>query len=276
MCASHSGEPRHVEAVADMLARAGCSAGRPAMRHACAGLLRARAARCRRRRPIRRCSTTVRASTAAMLAWCVQCGHAKRRLPRLSTIRCSRRSAARSPASPASPRTRLVAGIDGCSAPNYAVPLASLAHGVRPARERRRRCAITAMAPRMLANAMIAHPGNGVGRAPQRSRADAGRPRRLGDARSARKACRRSGSAARASGIAIKVADGHKRGLYPAIVAVLDAAGTAGRRRSRTRSAPWARRTVRNYRGIETGDVRRPRLCSRPFDRRNYRRSSRS
>ena len=26
MCASHSGEPRHVEAVADMLARAGCSA----------------------------------------------------------------------------------------------------------------------------------------------------------------------------------------------------------------------------------------------------------
>ena len=40
MCASHSGEPRHVEAVADMLARAGCSRGRPAMRHARAGLLR--------------------------------------------------------------------------------------------------------------------------------------------------------------------------------------------------------------------------------------------
>ena len=40
LCASHSGEPRHVDAVADMLAKAGNVASRPAMRNARAGLFR--------------------------------------------------------------------------------------------------------------------------------------------------------------------------------------------------------------------------------------------
>ena len=56
-----------------------------------------------------------------------------------STIRCSRRSARRSRTSPVSPEATLVAGVDGCSAPNYAVPLAALALAfARLAADRRR------------------------------------------------------------------------------------------------------------------------------------------
>ena len=56
-------------------------------------------------------------------------------------------------------------------------------------------------------------------------------------------------------GIAIKVADGQKRGLYPAVVAVLDALGLLDAT-ARAALAPWAKRTIRNYRGIETGEIR--------------------
>ena len=64
-------------------------------------------------------------------------------------------------------------------------------------------------------------------------------------------------------GIAIKVADGQKRGLYPAIVAVLDALRLLDPA-ARTALAPWAKRTVRNYRGIETGEVH-PVVALAPF-----------
>jgi len=55
-------------------------------------------------------------------------------------------------------------------------------------------------------------------------------------------------------GIAVKVADGAKRGLHPATVAVLDQLGLldAGQR---ALLAPWREPTVRNYRGIATGRV---------------------
>jgi len=56
-------------------------------------------------------------------------------------------------------------------------------------------------------------------------------------------------------GIAIKLADGQKRGLYPAIVAVLDALhlidSDAG-----SELEPWGHPQLRNYRGVHTGDVR--------------------
>jgi L-asparaginase II len=63
------------------------------------------------------------------------------------------------------------------------------------------------------------------------------------------------GIRSRGIGIAIKVADGQKRGLYPAVVAVLDALGLLDAA-ARAALAPWAKRTIRNYRGIETGEVR--------------------
>ena len=63
------------------------------------------------------------------------------------------------------------------------------------------------------------------------------------------------GIRSRGLGIAIKVADGQKRALYPAIVAVLDQLGVVDDA-ARQVLAPWSRHTVRNYRGIATGEIR--------------------
>ena len=156
MCASHSGEPRHVDAVADMLARCGCT---PATCNAARTrpAFTTRAAKCRRRRPTRRCSTTAPASTAACLPIASSTGADGDYLafdhPLQQAIR--RAVVARSPALP---RTRLVAGIDGCSAPNYAVPLARARARRSRGSPRRDVDAEYGMAPRMLADAMTAHP----------------------------------------------------------------------------------------------------------------------
>ena len=56
-------------------------------------------------------------------------------------------------------------------------------------------------------------------------------------------------------GIAIKLADGQKRGLYPAIVAVLDALRLIDNR-AVSELDSWGHPQLRNYRGIRTGDVR--------------------
>jgi L-asparaginase II len=56
-------------------------------------------------------------------------------------------------------------------------------------------------------------------------------------------------------GVAIKVADGQKRGLYPAIVAVLDQLGLLDRHACE-QLAPWGHPSLSNYRGMRTGDVR--------------------
>ena len=56
-------------------------------------------------------------------------------------------------------------------------------------------------------------------------------------------------------GVAIKVADGSKRGLHPATVAVLDQLGLFDDEQ-RAELAPWREPTIRNYRGIATGTVR--------------------
>src|SRR6478609_6423789 len=251
LCASHSGEPRHAEAVADMLARAGlhgnallCGTHVPGyydtlgrtpppppyspLQHNCSG------------------------KHAGMLAWCVQCGAAT--ADYLAFDHPLQQAIRRAVATfTGVAEERLVAGIDGCSAPNYAVPLASLA----AAFARLASAEVDAeygVAPRALANAMIAHPEMVSGE----HRSDlalmqAGR----GDwvTKIGAEGVQAIGIRSQGIGIAIKVADGQKRGLYPAIVAVLDALGLLDAT-ARAALAPWARRPIRNYRGIETGEVR--------------------
>ena len=56
-------------------------------------------------------------------------------------------------------------------------------------------------------------------------------------------------------GIAVKVADGNRRALLPATVAVLDALGRLDAAQ-RDALAAWHAPVVRNYRGIATGVVR--------------------
>jgi L-asparaginase II len=251
LCASHSGEPRHVAAVADMLARSGstidelqCGTHAPGyydvrgeipppppwspLAHNCSG------------------------KHSGMLAYCVQCG-----APKASYLdfahplqQAIRHSAAHFTGVP---ETDLVAGIDGCSAPNYAVPLSALALAYA-------RLADTGddahygAAARILASAMTEHPEmvSGEGRN-DLALMRAGR----GDwvAKIGAEGVQAMGIRSRGWGIAIKVVDGAKRGLHPATVAVLDQLGQldAGQRAD---LASWREPVVRNYRGIATGTVR--------------------
>jgi L-asparaginase II len=55
-------------------------------------------------------------------------------------------------------------------------------------------------------------------------------------------------------GVAIKVVDGNARGLHPATVAVLDQLGLLDEAQRAELSA-WREPTLRNYRGIVTGQV---------------------
>jgi L-asparaginase II len=251
LCASHSGEPRHVDAVADMLARAGntvdelqCGTHAPThfelrgelpppppyspLAHNCSG------------------------KHSGMLAYCVQCGHGKhdylaflhplQQAIRLAVSRFT-----------ATPEDQLVAGVDGCSAPNYAVPLSGLAQAFA-------RLAAPEVdtdygrAPRTLADAMTAHPEMVSGeRRNDLALMRAGR----GDwvTKIGAEGVQAIGVRSRAWGIAIKVADGNARGLHPATVAVLDQLGLLDDS-AREALARWGHPLIKNYRGIVTGEVR--------------------
>ena len=251
LCASHSGEPRHVAAVGDMLARAGCTADDlqcgvhpplfytareelpPAgvkftpLHHNCSG------------------------KHAGMLAYCRQRGlalesylafdHPLQQAIRVAVAQLTGTSL-----------DALVAGIDGCSAPNYAVPLDRLAYAYA-------RLAVGEVDPRYgvaaktLATAMTAHPEMVAGE----GRNDlilmrAGR----GDwvTKVGAEGVQAVGVRSRGWGIGIKVVDGNARGLHPATVATLDLLGLLDATQ-RDALASWREPVVRNYRGMVTGRV---------------------
>jgi L-asparaginase II len=259
LCASHSGEPRHVDAVSDMLSRAGRSAADLQCGTHAPGFYDARG-EVPPPPPYSVLQHNCSGKHSGMLAWCVQCSHETRDYlaydhPLQQAIRqavaCFTGIA----------EARLVSGIDGCSAPNYAVPLASLAMSFA----RLASAEVDAdygLAPRTLANAMAAHPEMVSGeRRSDLALMQAGR----GDwvTKIGAEGVQAIGIRSQGVGIAIKAADGQKRGLYPAIVAVLDALGLLDAQ-ARETLGPWSRRTVRNYRGLETGEVR-PNVVIAPF-----------
>ena len=259
MCASHSGEPRHVDAVTDMLSRAGCSASDLQCGAHAPGFYDARG-EVPPPPPYSPLQHNCSGKHSGMLAYCVQCGHAKEDY--LAYDHPLQRAIRQAVACfTGVTEARLVAGIDGCSAPNYAVPLASLA----VAFARLAGAEVDAdygMAPRTLANAMLRHPEMVSGE----HRSDlalmqAGR----GDwvTKIGAEGVQAIGIRSQGIGVAIKVADGQKRGLYPAIVAVLEYLGLVDAA-ARAALAPWSRRAVRNYRGIETGEIR-PAVTVAPF-----------
>lgn len=252
ICASHSGEPRHVDGVADMLSRAQCTPDQlqcgvhaplfysareeapppgakfTTLQHNCSG------------------------KHAGMLAYCRQCA-----LPLASYLefehplqRAIREAVAHLTGVP---QAKLVAGIDGCSAPNYAVPLAALAHayarlahGGEDARY--------GPAPARIAAAMRTHPEMVSGEA--RNDLELMRAGR-GDwvTKVGAEGVQALGITSRGWGIAIKVVDGNPRGLHPTTVAVLDQIGLLDEA-ARAHLAPWREHPIRNYRGTVTGQVR--------------------
>jgi L-asparaginase II len=251
LCASHSGEPRHVEAVADMLKRIGCTAEDlecgvhaplfyaareelppaeaefSALHHNCSG------------------------KHTGMLAYCRLCG-----LPTQSYLDFEHpvQQAIRAAVAhwTGVPEQELVAGVDGCSAPNYAVPLDRLALAFA------RLATVTADeryggAAAALAGAMTAHPEMVSGeRRNDLILMRAGR----GDwvTKVGAEGVQAIGVRSRGLGIALKVVDGNARGLHPATVAVLDQLGLLDAEQ-RAQLERWREPVIRNYRGVATGRV---------------------
>ena len=251
LCASHSGEPRHVEAVADMLRRADCTVDQlqcgvhpplyytareelppsdarfTALHHNCSG------------------------KHSGMLAYCRLCGaptptylaydHPLQQVIREAVAHLT-----------GVPERELVPGIDGCSAPNYAVPLDRLAYAFA------RLAAIAddprfGTAPASLAAAMTAHPEMVSGeRRNDLILMRAGR----GDwvTKVGAEGVQAVGVRSRGLGIALKVIDGNARGLHPATVAVLDQLGLLDDAQ-RAELGAWREPVLRNFRGLETGKV---------------------
>jgi len=251
MCASHSGEPRHVEAVADMLARAGNAAGDLKCGTHVPGFYERRG-EVPPPPPYSPLAHNCSGKHSGMLAYCVHCG-----LPKDSYLafehplqRAIRRAVAHFTSTP---EADLVGAIDGCSAPNYAVPLAglALAYARLAAQEDD---AEYGRAPRALADAMTAHPEmvSGEGRS-DLALMRAGR----GDwvAKIGAEGVQAIGLRSAGVGIAIKVADGNKRALRPIVAAVLDQLGLLDTDR-RAELRDWVAPVIRNYRGIATGDLR--------------------
>jgi len=251
LCASHSGEPRHVAAVGRMLARCGLGPGdlqcgtHPPGYHEVRGEVPPPP-------PYSPLAHNCSGKHAGMLAYCVACGaptagyldfdHPLQRAIRTAVAHFTD-----------VPEGRLVAGVDGCSAPNYGVPLARLALAyARLACDRGD--GRYGAAPRLLADAMVAHPEMVSGE----GRNDLAYMRAGGHdwvSKIGAEGIQAIGVRGAGIGIAVKVVDGARRALHPVTVEVLDQIGLLDAAR-RTALAGWREPAVKNARGIVTGQVR--------------------
>jgi L-asparaginase II len=251
MCASHSGEAQHLAAVASILAKAdmdetrlacGCAAplyydsvGIPApaqawraLHHNCSG------------------------KHSGFLAWCrlhdvpsegyVDPGH-----PLQQTIR---RTLA---ATVGMPESAMPAGIDGCSAPNYALPLSRLAHLFARLGQGSADAHLGG-ALGDLREAMVAHPDMVSGQA----RCDLAYMRAgAGDwvSKVGADGVQAIGIRSAGLGIAIKIADGAQRAVHTATFSVLDQLGLLDAPR-RAALEPYRQPALKNARGAMAGDIR--------------------
>lgn len=250
-CASHNGEPMHLAQVDCVLARAGlpvktlqCGCHVPLFVEL--GVAPAPAVIDERHH---NCS----GKHAGFLAWCVQHGQPTGNYlaPGHPLQAAIRRTVARVVGlGPEQLRT----GTDGCSAPNYAMPLSRLARAYA-------RLATGAQDPEFaesfaaLAGAMTSHPElvSGTGRS-DLAFARAGR----GDwiCKGGADGVQALASRSRGQAIAIKIADGNRTALNAATVAVLDQLGWLDARQ-REDLRPWRSEAIANARGTQVGE-RRP------------------
>jgi L-asparaginase II len=260
LCASHSGEPRHVDAVADMLARAGNAAPDLACGTHVPGFYDARG-EVPPPPPYSPLAHNCSGKHAGMLACCVLHGWRKHDYvafdhPLQQEIRGAVADFA------GMPEDGLLAGIDGCSAPNYAMPLANIAQAFARLATAEGDDPRFGRAPARLRDAMVAHPEMVSGeRRSDLLLSQAGR----GDwiPKIGAEGVQAIGVRSRCLGLAVKVADGSKRGLFPAVVAVLDQLGLLDEGR-RAHLSGMRDPIVSNYRGIATGVVRPVVVLDRP------------
>ncbi len=250
LCASHSGEPRHVAAAAGMLARAGNVAAdlqcgtHPPRFYEDRGDVPPPP-------PYSPLENNCSGKHSGMLAYCVQCG-----LPKQSYLEYDHplQQAIREAVAhfTSTPVADLVSGIDGCSAPNYAVQLDRLALAFARLASRQDDT-VYGRAPQELADAMTAHPEMVSGeRRSDLALMRAGR----GDwvAKIGAEGVQGIGLRGAGIGIAVKIADGNKRALRPVVAAVLDALRLLDAH-SRAELAAWFEPAMLNHRGIVTGRI---------------------
>jgi L-asparaginase II len=252
LCASHNGEPMHVEQVDQILAKAGV--GHQRLQCGCHVPYYADLAPWPGPAPgsyderHHNCS----GKHSGFLAYCVQHGQPLETYldPGQPLQRAIRRDVALA-VGLAEPQ--LAMGIDGCSAPNYALPLASLARGFARLGSRQ---ADTPFADSFahLADAMTAHPelGSGTGR-------NDAAFMRLGRGDWVTKVGAEGvqvvASRDRGEALAIKIADGNKPALFAATVAALDQLGWLDAQQ-REGLRPWRQAVIASVKGAPVGERR--------------------
>ena len=252
LCASHSGEARHVDAVADMLARAGnapddlaCGTHAP-LHYEARGEIAPRP-------PWSPLAHNCSGKHAGMLAACSLHGWPKRGYLAVDhPLQRGIRTAVAQFAGVGEDALR--AGTDGCSAPNYAMPLDALARSYARLAMASSEDTAFGPAPGRLRDAMLAHPEmvSGQGRS-DLALMRAGR----GDwvSKIGAEGVQAIGVVSRGLGVAIKIADGNRRGLVPAAIAVLEALGLVDRQQ-RVELQCLAHPALVNVAGMTTGTVR--------------------
>jgi L-asparaginase II len=252
LCASHSGEPMHVQQVEQILAKAGigyqrlqCGCHVPMFAELGAYPPPAPGTYDERHH---NCS----GKHSGFLAWCVQHdvdldGYLDPVHPLQQAIRATVAEAV------GLQEHQLAMGIDGCSAPNYAMPLAHLAQGfarlASGTRDARFGESFAA-----LADAMTAHPElvSGTGRN-DLAFMQAGR----GDwvTKVGADGVQVVASRSRGEALALKVADGSKLALFAATVAALDQLGWLDAAQ-REELRPWRCETIASVKGAPVGERR--------------------
>jgi L-asparaginase II len=252
LCASHSGEDKHLRGVRSILDKAGldpshleCGCAVPLYYDA----MNLAAPAGRHWTPLHHnCS----GKHSGFLAWCrlhgaPTAGYVDPAHPLQQALRATLADAV------GLPPARLPTGIDGCSAPNYALPLARLAHLyarlARGARDER-----LGGAMEMLFDAMTTRPDLVSGEA----RSDlAWMTAGGGDwvTKVGADAVQGIGVRSAGIGIAIKIADGASRALHTVTFSVLDQLGLLDERR-RAELERYRQPPITNARGTVAGDIR--------------------
>lgn len=244
MCASHGGEAVHVAIVERMLDRIGaresdlqCGCHAPGYFHATDTPPPAGA----RWRPVHHnCS----GKHTGFLAYCRLFGHA---LPEYLALDSPLQTRIRNVVQAAACGDEIACGIDGCSAPNYALPLARLAQAYA------RLAAGATPELAALGFAMSRHPDlvSGTGRT-DLALMQTGR----GDwvSKVGADGVQAIGVKSKGVGIAVRIADGNARALAVATVAVLEQLGLLADA-AHTPLAKFARPAMRNHRGLAVGRI---------------------
>ena len=248
MCASHNGEPMHVQQVEDILGKAGV--GYQRLQCGChppkageLGPLPPEGLQVDERN--HNCS----GKHSGFLAWCVQHGQAlETYLDPAHPLQLAVREHV-AEAVGLSPQ-QMPMGTDGCSAPNYAMPLANLARGfarlASGTRDARFGESFAA-----LADAMTTHPElvSGTGRSDV-ALMEAGR----GDwvTKVGADGVQVVASRSRGEALALKISDGNKLALYAATVEALDQLGWLDAQQ-REALRPWRWETITSVKGAPVG-----------------------